>query len=633
MHLRSMSCVVLCSLMLSCSNNPTSKNNTEIKQQASIDKAHAEANKAKAHSKAKADTHKIAIRKAAALKAQEQVRRNAKVNADKLAAQVLRDTLTAKANAKKSIIRQHTPVSHNSLDSGIIKAHVEANKAKADAHKIAIRKATALKAQEQARRNAKVNADKLAAQALRDTLTAKANAKKSIIRQHTPVSHNSLDSGIINVSKSEAASLLGTQYTPMGAIKEGNADGSIPAWTGNMLGAPANIDHKPQAPHIDPYASEKPLYIIHAGNVSKYSAHLSEGQKALFGKYPDTFVMPIYPSHRDGRYNKKIESRTAWNAAKTKLVNGLDGLNDYTGGAPFPFPQNAAEVLWNARIIHPHQSIVGHLDDVAVYPNGNIQLRRQNLIMDFPFAHSDNLVGQVDEQISVNAALVHIILEEPKRQKGQMTIIHEALDQVKNERKAWVYLTGPRRVRRAPMVGFDTPDGPGGLVTVDDALGFNGAMVRFSWKLIGKKEIYIPYHNYKFDSPHISYDTLLNKGHANPDYMRYEKHRVWVVEANLNEGSRHVYAKRRFYIDEDSWHLAIVESYDGRGDLWRVGLLNSIYDFSVEGFIARAQLFHDLQSGAYVANRLINKTAVPDYNATPKGEHYYSPSNLKKLGR
>jgi hypothetical protein len=174
------------------------------------------------------------------------------------------------------------------------------------------------------------------------------------------------------------------------------------------------------------------------------------------------------------------------------------------------------------------------------------------------------------------------VFEEPARQKGQMTIVHEALDQVKNERKAWVYIPGARRVRRAPTVGYDTPDGPGGLVTVDDSLGFNGALDRFTWNLVGKKEVYIPYHAYKFDDPKVKYDTLLQKGHANPEYMRYELHRVWIVEADLKDGQRHVYKKRRFYIDEDSWQIVLLESYDGRGELWRVGVLNTLYDYSLQ---------------------------------------------------
>lgn len=429
----------------------------------------------------------------------------------------------------------------------------------------------------------------------------------------------------------QGVELGGTVLTAVGAERKGNASGTIPDWSGKMRQAPNGAFSSGNV-YPDPYAKDAVSFTIKASNVDRYADQLSEGLQTLFKKYPDTFYMNIYPTHRDGRYSDLVESRTKWNAQHTKLVNGVDGLNNYTGGVPFPKPKNANEVLWNGRVIHPHPTVNGVMDDIAVYLNGNKQQRRQTFVSEFPFSYKDNPVGKTDEDIGVNAAYVHVTIDRPERQKGQMTIVHEALDQVKNERMAWVYIPGSRRVRRTPTVGYDTPDGPGGLVTVDDSLGFNGAMDRYDWKLLGKKEMYIPYHSYKFDTPSVKYDTLLMKGHANPEYMRYELHRVWVVEANLKRGARHVYLKRRFYIDEDSWHIVLVESFDGRGDLWRVGILNTVYDFAVQGFVARAQVFHDMQSGGYIAMRLVNETAPMRMTDTPKGENYYSPANLRRLG-
>lgn len=446
----------------------------------------------------------------------------------------------------------------------------------------------------------------------------------------------SMLSGLVQakVSEEQAAKLGGEEFTPMGAIVKGNADGTIPAWTGKIRGLPEGLKYSGSGDvYPDPYASEKPLFVIKADNMDKYADKLSEGEKALLKKHPESFSIPVYTSHRDFRYSELMEARTAWNATHTELVGGIDNLQNYTGGAPYPFPANGPEAIWNGRVIHPTPTMVGTLDDVAVYPNGNRQLRRQSFVSEFPFAYVDNPVGKVDGQISTNAAFVHVSIELPDRQKGQMTIVHEALDQATNERMAWVYIPGSRRVRRAPTVGYDTPDGPGGLMTVDDSLGFNGALDRYDWKLLGKKEIYIPYHNYKFDDPKVPYTKLLLKGHANPDYMRYELHRVWVVEANLKQGARHVYAKRRFYIDEDSLQISLTESYDGRGELWRVGILNTLYDYAIEGFVARAQIFHDLQSGAYIATRLVNETAPLNYQANPRGAEYYSPSNLRTMGK
>ena len=434
------------------------------------------------------------------------------------------------------------------------------------------------------------------------------------------------------VSQQEARK-LGNELTPMGAERAGNARGTIPAWTGSMDGVPRGLSYMGSGDEYpDPYANDRKLYTVTAKNMAEYEQYLSEGLKALLRRHPDTFNIPVYPTRRDARWAELTEKRTQWNAVNTVLVNGIDGLQNYTGGAPFPIPKNAAEVMWNARIVHPHPTIIGMLDDVAVYLNGTTQLRRQSFMSEFPYSYPQNKVGDTEAQIGVNGAYVHVIIERPERQRGMMTVVHEAMDQVRHDRMAWVYMPGSRRVRRAPTVGYDTPDGPGGLMTVDDALGFNGAMDRYDWTLLGKKEKLIPFHNYKFDSSDVDYETLLMPGHANPEYMRYELHRVWVVEANLKQGQRHVYGKRRFYIAEDSWQFALTESYDGRGNLWRVGILNTLYDFGLKGYIARAQMFHDLQSGAYIATRLVNETSQPNLMGTPRGEEYYSPANLRRMG-
>jgi hypothetical protein len=235
--------------------------------------------------------------------------------------------------------------------------------------------------------------------------------------------------------------------------------------------------------------------------------------------------------------------------------------------------------------------------------------------------------------LGIWAANVITNVHKPLRDKGTITSIFEPYDYVTHAREAWRYLPGSRRVRRAPTVGYDTPDGPGGFITVDDTLGFNGAMDRFEWTLLGKQELYVPYHNYAFDEQGLDYDTLLTPYHANPDYVRYEKRRVWVVEANLREGKRHIYGKRRFYVDEDSWNIVMTENYDGRGEMWKVVLINSIYEYTVAGYVNRAMMFHELRAGGYITIRLVNDSKQMDYTVPSKGSNYYSPTNVRKLGR
>jgi hypothetical protein len=432
----------------------------------------------------------------------------------------------------------------------------------------------------------------------------------------------------------EQAAKLGTELTAFGANPAANAAGTIPARSYTLDGVPKGLSYKSGDVYPDPYANEKPLFTITADNMAQYQEQLSEGQKALFKQYPKTFKMPVYPSHRESVYNPMFEKRTRWNATNTKLVRGIDGMYDYTGGIPFPIPQDGAETLWNSRVAHPHPVSDATYDDIAVFANGTQSKRRSHLITESPYAYSDMPIGKGNQDMGPYAALVFGETLEPARQKGEMVIVHEPLDWVNNKRAAWVYLPGSRRVRRAPNVGYDTPNGPGGFATVDDALGFNGAMDRYNWTLVGKKDIYIPYHNYRYDDPaQFSLEKLLTPLHVNPDAMRYELHRVWIVEADLRSDKRHIYAKRRFYIDEDSWLIALVDSYDGKGLLWRVGIYNSLYDYDAKAYITRSNVNHDLVAKGYVAQRLVNDTEPANFAVEPKGAGFYTPKNLRKMGR
>jgi hypothetical protein len=432
----------------------------------------------------------------------------------------------------------------------------------------------------------------------------------------------------------EEAKQLGTTLTRMGADPRPNADGTIPAYTGKMYGLPEGLQYDgPGTPYPDPYADDKILFTITAENVDQYADKLSEGQVALFKTYPDTFKMHIYPSHRDARYPDHFLEKVAYNAVHAELYNGDDGIRGFTGGVAFPMPKNGAEALWNSRTGDIKYTLTGVYKDIAVFPNGSNSVRTSLINSEYPYANPDNKVGMEEPELGKIAAYVLNSVYEPTRDKGMITAVIEPFDYATNAREVWRYLPGSRRVRRAPTVGYDTPDGPGGIVTVDDTLGFNGAMDRFDWKLLGKKEIYIPYHSYKFDQQGLDYSVLLPEFHVNPEYMRYELQRVWVVEATLREGKRHIYGKRRFYMAEDSWMMALTENFDGRGELWKAVLVNSIYEYNIKGIVIRSQIFHDLRAGAYVVTRLVNDQQALDHTAAPLGESYYTPTNIRKLGK
>jgi hypothetical protein len=435
----------------------------------------------------------------------------------------------------------------------------------------------------------------------------------------------------------EDVARLGQDLNPIGGIKAGSEDGLLPEWTGSVVGLPDGVTWEgPGKPYPNPWPDEKPLFVITKDNMEQYQARLSPGQVALFETYPDTFQMPVYPGHRDFAFYPEFYAKVLYNAQNSELINDNEGIKGFVGGAAFPVPSTGPEAVWFTRSTGANETIEGEYSDIAVFPNGTQSTRRSRFLQESPYASRKNPNNADYEYPNLGefGGYIMTYVTQPARDKGLITAVFEPYDYSKNAREVWRYLPGSRRVRRAPTVGFDTPDGPGGLKTVDEVRGFNGSMERFEWKLLGREEIFVPYHNYQFDDPDLDYDELLTKFHANPDYMRYELRRVWVAEGTLREGERHIYGKRRVYVDEDTGFTAITENYDGRGELWKVVLTNNVYDYGSQVYVRRAQMYHDLRAGAYIAERLINDSAPMLYDVKPmRGPAYFSPSNIRKLGK
>lgn len=423
---------------------------------------------------------------------------------------------------------------------------------------------------------------------------------------------------------------LSTTLTPMGAEREGNKDGSIPPYSGKWLGVPPGISYGGTGKHQpDPYANEKPLFVITAQNIAQYADRLSEGQKALFKKYPETFRMPIYPSHRDFRYADKVYAHIKENAAQAEVTDGGLGVKGVFGGPAFPIPKNGIELLWSMLSSPKAFNEIAIYDQAVVYPDGNIAWGRVDYKI-FAGVYDLNMNRKDWDGKSDHFNVLTLL---PEREKGSIIVGHGYWDYANHPRQAWQYNPGTRRVRQLPSFGFDMPQGPGGFRTVDDDRLFNGSPERYDWKVIGKKEVYIPYHAYKINDPKLKYSDMLATGHINPDVMRYELHRVWVLEANLKPGVRHQYAKRVFYIDEDSWNAVMVDNHDARGQLWRVGMVNFYYAYDLQGYQAGVALYHDLLSGVYMADRLINEQkGPPRINSGELNPSQFTPDAARQKG-
>jgi hypothetical protein len=427
--------------------------------------------------------------------------------------------------------------------------------------------------------------------------------------------------GVFAAVTPEEAGKLKTTLTPMGAEKAGNADGTIPAWDGGYTTVPPGYQSGDKRP--DPFAGEKPLFSITAQNMDRYEDKLAEGVKALLKKYP-SFRLDVYPTHRTAAAPQFVYDNTFKNATRAKTTNNGLSIEGAYGGAPFPIPKDGFEVMWNHLTAFAGAATVVPFRNYLLTPDGKSVLAVEaEDHSQFPYYMNDVPM----EKWNGEFRYFRQIQKAPPFKAGETILVRDPVDMYDKGRQAWQYLVGQRRTRRAPSIAYDTPDFvSSGHNYFDEVFMFNGALDRYDWKLVGKKEMYIPYNCNKF---YLQKDNdVMGERSVNPEHVRWELHRVWVVEGPLAPGKRHVVAKRRMYIDEDSWWAVLYDGWDGKGQLWRFTLSLPLLAMEFPAIVPVSYFVHNLQTGATCATDIINEMPVQFQQIPPRPESFFTPDAL-----
>lgn len=426
------------------------------------------------------------------------------------------------------------------------------------------------------------------------------------------------------VTPEEAAKLKST-LMPLGGEKAGNKDGTIPAWDGGYTKVPSGWKQGELRP--DPFPNEKPTMQITAKNADQYADMLSDGVKALLKKYPN-FRLDVYPTHRTASAPNWVYDNTLKNATRAKTKDGGISIEGAYGGVPFPIPHDGAEVMWNHLLSWQGESVEYGFRVYLVQADGKTVLASQaKNAREWPYYYKNGSL----EKFSGEYQLFLTVQNAPPFKAGESLLVRDSVDMATNGRQAWQYLLGQRRVRRAPTIAFDTPDSvSSGLGYFDEVFIFNGSLEMYQWKLLGKKEIYVPYNNNRF---YAFKDADLSRGgQLNPDTVRWELHRVWVVEATLAPGKRHVVPKRRFYVDEDSWHAVLADGWDAQGQLWRTQMAFPFVAADGPGVFSIPFANFNLLTGTWQMSTIWNETE-PKYELVErKPSSHFTPDSLAGHG-
>jgi Protein of unknown function (DUF1329) len=422
----------------------------------------------------------------------------------------------------------------------------------------------------------------------------------------------------------EQAAQLGRTLTPVGAERAGNATGTIPAWTGGYTQVPPG--YVAGMRRADPFAGERPVYVITAANLTDYAALLPDGQKALFARDP-AYRIEVYPTHRSAALPARIYDNIRANATRAHagalgITAGVEGA---LGGIPFPIPANGAEAIWNHLLAFWGVAREDHLSNYFVAPDGRIE--RTNAYrerVEFPYYDPAITLASFDGYYFKRRE----ISDGPPALAGRGYLVWQSIDLARQPTQTWQYLPRERRVRRSPLLSYDTPtpDG-GGIESFDDYYVYSGSPDRYEFRLLGKREMIVPYNNNRFHALPVA--EVAGPSHLRPETLRYERHRVWVVEATLAPGKHHTAPRRRFYLDEDTWFAVYCDAWDESGRLWKFshGTMYLVPD--LPAVVLGTRVTYDLLGGGYVLAFVFNDETSQYRLVPPQGPLPFTPESLQ----
>jgi hypothetical protein len=404
--------------------------------------------------------------------------------------------------------------------------------------------------------------------------------------------------------------LLTTTLTPFGSERAGNADGSIPAWSGGISAPPLPPTSDVNVPMFD---DEKPLYTVDASNLAQYADLLTAGTQLLMTKFG--MHANVYQCHRTAAAPQWFYDNTAKNVTRAVLEpsGGRFGFTGGYGGVPFPIIDTAdplaggAQLIWNHLLNWDTFEQTTRLS-MGYVVTGNSKINTIGVLGHtiFPFFDPNGSPETYDGYYYK----MHAYFILPESSRGQEDLTWHTSNQLIHPDITWSLVNGQGRVRKAPDEAYDTPNpSANGIGNFDDSSCFSGNPQKYDWKVLGKREMLVPYNcnRIRFTPP----DVYVQPGFPNPDIVRWEKHRVWVVEATLHPGERNTTARRMCYIDEDTYLMVLTDSYDSDNNMVKTAVAYNRCVPSLPGTIENGYALWETNSGDYT---VIGYMAVPGYD-------------------
>lgn len=424
---------------------------------------------------------------------------------------------------------------------------------------------------------------------------------------------------------------LGQDLTGAGAEKAGSKDGSIPEFGGMSKPLPGWSAGKLREDFWK-YKAEKPLFVIDASNVDKYADKLTAGQVQML-KQVKGYTMPVYPTHRECGLPDAVLANTKEGAGKAAIAkDGWSLESAVLPGVPFPLPQKGIEVMWNWLM--RYQGLAAEWPDgytvVSPRPGTTAPIvARWNQLSYYPWAKPGKNSPQENKAMQNG---FYYLYSEPAALAGQGTVQRYYFNK---DTDTFYYFTGQRRVRRLPAYAYDAPlIGYENQYPADISFVFYGNPDRFDWKIVGKKEVYVPYNGFAMQRFGIKIDEAMGPNSVKPSMRRYELHRVWEIEGTVKSGVRHSTPKKTLYVDEDTWLVAVGDDFDAQGKIWKAKENYITPEWEIGACASAASVYNDLISSRYVFDETIVGTGkdlkfhAPNSTDPRLKDGYFTGENL-----
>jgi hypothetical protein len=328
------------------------------------------------------------------------------------------------------------------------------------------------------------------------------------------------------------------------------------------------------------------------------------------------YRIDVYPTHRSAALPQAVLDNSRKNATVAQSLNGGLAIDNVLPGVPFPIPQSGAEAMWNFLLRYQGVTIDSKYDAWSVDSAGVPSLTvTGQAVISFPiYENLSKPINNTDIYYQMKLSYTG-----PPCRAGESIMLKDAANPLQQPGRAWKYLPGQRRVKQLSILAYDTPNP-----------GTAHALELYDWTLVGKQEMIVPYNTYKLTYAQDA-KSLTTPNYLAPDFVRWEKHRVWVVEGNLKAGAQHIYQKRRFYLDEDSWAALASDQYGASGQLYRgsFAFLSQSYDQQVPD--ATPFMTYDLARGSYTINGVVGPHGGIKYIA-PLSTAQWSPESMAGTG-